>query len=85
MFFDTCVYHYPGVRLLLDVLGDRQRGVRLGDDWRGARRRRPRGHYFDDTKRYVDAIDTLSDEDRQTIYERNALKIYPRLARALGR
>jgi 4-oxalmesaconate hydratase len=37
------------------------------------------GHYFDDTKRYVDAIDGLSAVDREKIFEVNALKVYPRL------
>src|SRR5438067_1919516 len=37
------------------------------------------GHYFDDTKRYVDAISGLSDEARSRIYALNALRVYPRL------
>ena len=37
------------------------------------------GHYFDDTKRYVDAIAFLSDADRGKIYESNARRVYPRL------
>jgi 4-oxalmesaconate hydratase len=42
------------------------------------------GRYFDDTKPYVDALN-LSEVDRQTIFEGNALKVYPRLAKRLGR
>jgi len=37
------------------------------------------GHHYDDTKRYVDAIEWLSDADRKKIYEDNARKVYPRL------
>jgi 4-oxalmesaconate hydratase len=37
------------------------------------------GHFFDDTKRYIDAIPSLSDEDRFKIYEGNARRVYPRL------
>jgi 4-oxalmesaconate hydratase len=40
------------------------------------------GHYFDDTKRYVDAAN-LSDEQRRTIYDSNARRVYPRLKGAL--
>jgi 4-oxalmesaconate hydratase len=37
------------------------------------------GHHYDDTKRYVDAIEWLSDADRKKIYADNARKVYPRL------
>jgi 4-oxalmesaconate hydratase len=83
VFFDTCVYHYPGVKLLVDVIGadnvifaSEMIGAVKGIDARS-------GHYFDDTKRYVDAIADLSAEDRAKIYEKNALRVYPRLAKAL--
>jgi 4-oxalmesaconate hydratase len=36
------------------------------------------GHYYDDTKRYVQAAN-LSDEDRFRIFEGNARHVYPRL------
>ena len=36
------------------------------------------GHYFDDTKRYVDALE-LNDGDRQKVFELNARRVYPRL------
>jgi 4-oxalmesaconate hydratase len=36
------------------------------------------GHHFDDTRRYVEAA-TLSEVDRQKVYEDNALRVYPRL------
>ena len=36
------------------------------------------GHYFDDTKRYIDAAD-LDEEERQLIFEGNARRVYPRL------
>jgi 4-oxalmesaconate hydratase len=36
------------------------------------------GFYWDDTKRYVDALD-LSDRDRKKVFELNARRVYPRL------
>ena len=36
------------------------------------------GQYFDDTRRYIDAIDWLSAADRKKIYEDNVRKVYPR-------
>ena len=45
------------------------------------------GHYFDDTKRYVDNL-VLSDKDRVKVYSGNIRRVYPRLdaiLRAQGR
>jgi 4-oxalmesaconate hydratase len=36
------------------------------------------GFYWDDTKRYVDALG-LSHEDRRKVFELNARRVYPRL------
>ena len=36
------------------------------------------GHYFDDTKRYVDALD-ITDAERHAIFEGNARRVFPRL------
>ena len=41
------------------------------------------GHYFDDTKRYVELTPHLSEEDRRNVFEGNARRVYPRLDRAL--
>ena len=40
------------------------------------------GHHFDDTRRYVDALD-LTAGDRDKVYERNVRRVYPRLDAAL--
>ena len=37
------------------------------------------GHYFDDTKRYIDQVEALSEDDRHKIFEGNARRVYPRL------
>jgi 4-oxalmesaconate hydratase len=42
------------------------------------------GHYYDDTKRYVEAAN-ISDEDRFQIFEGNARHVYPRLDAALAK
>jgi 4-oxalmesaconate hydratase len=83
VFFDTCVYHLPGIELLLKVVpldnilfGSEMVGAVRGIDART-------GHYFDDTKRYIDAL-PLSEADRRRIFEGNAARVYPRLARRLA-
>jgi 4-oxalmesaconate hydratase len=62
VYFDTCVYHLPGIELLFKVVpldnilfGSEMVGAVRGIDVRT-------GHYYDDTKRYVDALG-LSDAD----------------------
>jgi 4-oxalmesaconate hydratase len=37
------------------------------------------GHSFDDTKRYIDQVEGLSEESRYKIFEGNARRVYPRL------
>jgi 4-oxalmesaconate hydratase len=85
VFFDTCVYHYPGVRHLIDVIG--ADNVIFASEMIGAVRGvdTKSGHYYDDTKRYVDAITELTTEERTKIFEGNALRVYPRLAKHLGK
>ncbi len=82
VFFDTCVYHQPGINLLFEVID--KKNILFGSEMVGAVRGidPETGHYFDDTKRYVDALN-LSDEDRHAIYEGNARRVYPRLDAAL--
>jgi 4-oxalmesaconate hydratase len=40
------------------------------------------GHYYDDTRRYIEAAHVDADE-RHKIYEGNARRVYPRLDAAL--
>jgi hypothetical protein len=45
------------------------------------------GYYFDDTKRYIDAL-PITGEDRRKVFELNARRVYPALdasLRARGR
>ena len=37
------------------------------------------GHHYDDTKRYLDAVEWLSREQRQRIFEGNARTVFPRI------
>lgn len=78
VFFDTCVYHQPGIDLLAKVIDSKN--ILFGSEMVGAVRGidPTTGHYFDDTKRYVDALD-ISDADRHAIFEGNARRVFPRL------
>jgi 4-oxalmesaconate hydratase len=83
VFFDTCVYHLPGIELLLKVVP--VDNILFGSEMVGAVRGiDPRtGHYYDDTKRYLDAL-SLSPADRAKIFEGNARRVYPRLGARLA-
>jgi 4-oxalmesaconate hydratase len=78
VYFDTCVYHLPGIELLLTVIP--VDNILFGSEMVGA----VRGvdpqtqHYYDDTKRYLDAL-PLSAGDRERIFEKNARRVFPRL------
>ena len=84
IFFDTCVYHQPGIDLMAKVIP--VDNVLFASEMLGAV---PdidpeTGHHFDDTKRYIDSL-PLSAGDKQKIFERNARKVYPRINAYLDR
>ena len=78
VYFDTCVYHTPGMEMLLKVIP--LENVLFASEMVGAVRGiDPRtGHYYDDTKRYIDAIDWLTEADRQQLFEGNVRRVYNR-------
>ena len=82
VYFDTCVYHQPGIDLLTDVID--ARNILFGSEMLGAVRGvdPETGHYFDDTKRYIDAA-PLSADERDMIYSGNARRVYPRMDQSL--
>ena len=79
VFFDTCVYHQPGIDLLLEVIP--VDNILFASEMVGAVRGvdPETGFYFDDTKRYIDAAPGLTAADRAKIFEGNARRVYPRL------
>ena len=68
VFFDTCVYHQPGIDLLVKVIDIDN--ILFGSEMVGAVRGidPETGHYFDDTKRYIDAL-AISAADKRQIFE----------------
>ncbi|MBI3455076.1 MAG: amidohydrolase [Candidatus Rokubacteria bacterium] len=78
IFFDTCVYHLPGIELLLRVIP--VDNILFASEMVGAVRGidPETGHAFDDTKRYIDAVPGLTAADRRRIFEGNARRVYPR-------
>jgi len=80
IFFDTCVYHQDGIDLLLEVIP--AKNILFASEMIGAVRGiDPRsGHHYDDTKRYIDKNQRLSEEQRLMIFEQNTRRIFSRLS-----
>ena len=83
VFFDTCVYHQPGIDLLTRVIP--VKNILFASEMIGAVRGidPETGFNFDDTKRYIEASMQLSAAEKHAIYEGNARRVYPRLDAAL--
>lgn len=79
VWFDTCVYHQPGVDLLTQVVPHRQ--ILFGSEMIGAVKGidPQTGHHYDDTRRYIAATPHLNDASRADVLYRNALDVYPAL------
>ena len=79
VYFDTCVYHQPGIDLLLDVIP--AENILFASELLGAVRGvDPRtGHNYDDTKRYIDASANASAGEKAMIFAANARRVYSRL------
>jgi 4-oxalmesaconate hydratase len=75
VFFDTCVYHKPGMELLFKVIP--ADNILFASEMLGAVRSVDplTGQYYDDTKRYIDALD-LSAADRRKVFADNAKRVY---------
>jgi 4-oxalmesaconate hydratase len=78
VWFDTCVYHQPGIDLLFEVVPIEN--VLFASEMVGAvKGLNPHtGEFYDDTRKYVDRA-PLSDEQRRQIFELNVQRVYPRL------
>jgi 4-oxalmesaconate hydratase len=78
VFFDTCVYHQPGIDLLTRVISPDN--ILFASEMLGAvRGNNPDGDFpWDDTRRYVEAAG-LADDVRARIFELNVRRAYPRL------
>jgi 4-oxalmesaconate hydratase len=78
VFFDTCVYHQPGIDLLTRVIP--LDNILFGSEMVGAVRGidPTTGQFYDDTKRYIDAL-PLAAADKLRIFEGNARRVFPRL------
>ena len=77
VYFDTCVYHQPGIDLLLKVIPNKN--ILFASEMIGAVRGidPETGYPFDDTKRYIDGS-TVSAAEKANIFEHNIRRVFPR-------
>ncbi|MBV9794398.1 MAG: amidohydrolase [Actinobacteria bacterium] len=84
VYFDTCVYHQPGIDLLTSVIP--ADNILFASEMLGAVRgvNPDSGAAWDDTKRYVEQA-PIPAAARAQVFELNARRVYPRLAARLDR
>jgi 4-oxalmesaconate hydratase len=82
VYFDTCVYHQPGIDLLTRVIP--VDNILFGSEMVGAVRGidPTTGQFYDDTKRYIEAL-PMSADDKRRIFEGNVRRVFPRLDQLL--
>lgn len=85
IYFDTCVYHQPGIELLARVIP--AQNILFASEMIGAVRSidPDTGRYFDDTRPYIETVPWLKDSERQLIFEDNARRIFSRLSDQLAK
>ena len=78
IWFDTCVYHQPGIDLLVDVVPTEN--LLFASEMVGAVRGidPDTGEYWDDTRIYIENS-ALDADARQKVYEDNTRRVFPRL------
>jgi 4-oxalmesaconate hydratase len=81
VYFDTCVYHAPGIRLLTEVIP--AANILFASEMVGAVRGvdPQTGHHYDDTRRYIDGLTAFGQAKRDAVFQGNARRVYPRLGR----
>ena len=83
IYFDTCVYHQPGIDLLTQVIP--VKNIMFASEMIGAVRGidPQTGHYFDDTKRYIENSKILTAEEKYQVYEGNTRRVFSKLDKSL--
>ena len=83
VYFDTCVYHQPGIDLLTKVIP--AENILFASEMVGAVKGvdPETGFNFDDTRRYIDGTANLTPEQKRAIFADNARRVYPRIPAAI--
>lgn len=85
VFFDTCVYHQPGIDLLTKVIP--AENILFASEMVGAVKGidPQTGFNYDDTRRYIDGSTILTPDQKRAIFAGNARRLFNRIpARLFG-
>jgi len=79
VYFDTCVYHQPGIDLLTKVIP--AENILFASEMVGAVKGidPTTGFNYDDTRRYIDSSANLTAEQKRAIFADNTRRVYPRI------
>ncbi len=79
VFFDTCVYHQPGIDLLTKVIP--AENILFASEMVGAVKGidPQTGFNYDDTRRYIEASTILTPDQKRAVFAGNARRIYNRI------
>jgi 4-oxalmesaconate hydratase len=79
VFFDTCVYHQPGIDLLTKVIP--AENILFASEMVGAVKGidPETGFSYDDTRRYIDGSTILTADQKREIFAGNARRVYSRI------
>ncbi len=79
LYYDTVLYDQASIELLIKVVGADRCLFGTDKPANGSVIDPATGRSLNDIKAYIDAIDWLTDADRQAIYDGNARQVYSRL------
>jgi 4-oxalmesaconate hydratase len=85
VFFDTCVYHQPGIDLLTRVIP--ADNILFASEMVGAVKGidPETGFNYDDTRKYIDASTLLTPDQKRAVFADNAKRVYSRIPAELFR
>ncbi len=80
LYYDTVIHAKDSLALLIKLVGSDRVVFGTENPGSGSALNPETGRAYDDIKALVESIETLTADDRANIYERNARRLFPRLA-----
>lgn len=80
LYFDTCLHAKRSIEMLTAIAGSRNVMFGTENPGSGSALNPETGKPFDDIKPVIDSIAALTDEDRRSIFEENARRLFTRLS-----
>ena len=78
IYYDTCLHAQKSLEMLIGIAGSPNVLFGTENPGSGSAPNPATGKSYDDIKTLIDAIDTLSEQDRRNIFEENARRLFTR-------